>query len=392
MRVFEMMATWYVPISDWKRSVAQISAVVGCMLIGGPIAADELHPRAILGHQPQVNNLAFSPDGRTLASAAPGNKEPCVWLWDVATGRERAVLREQHEVFDLAFSPVGTMLAVACGHHDGRHRGHAALTIWDPASSKKLRILTDPGFNSTVSSCAFSPDGKTLAAGVHDRLSLWDTGTWNIRREIISQIPGWHKAIAFSPTGDTVATSVYYSDKKITLWDSATGQFRTALKGHKRSVSALAFSPDRKTLASLGDDRTVMIWYLFNGELTRTLKDSMGTIYRVAYSPDGNVLVGALSTGEVTVWDAHDYQVRGKFKAHDGSVGCVVFSPDGKLLATGGVDRKSESIKLWSVSDILTSNLRPSQREKSYPGIRNPAKKTDKPSHGTNGVSPETSE
>jgi WD40 repeat protein len=137
---------------------------------------------------------------------------------------------------------------------------------WDTSTGRSTGTPLE--HKGSVSSVAFSPDGKTLAAGggVFDsegnrwtsgEAKLWDVATGK-ERLTIKRHTDVIAALAFAPDGQTLVTGG--ADALVKLWDANSGEERTALLGHSGRVTAVAFSPDGKTLASAGDDRTVKLW------------------------------------------------------------------------------------------------------------------------------------
>ncbi|WP_283136347.1 hypothetical protein [Rhizohabitans arisaemae] len=243
---------------------------------------------ALAGHGRSVTSVAFSPDGKTLAT---GSHDETVVLWDVATRRQTASLA---------------------------------------------------GHSGSVTSVAFSPDGRTLAVGGYPRtVRLWNVAT---RRQIGVDLPGHTGSVAsvvFSPDGRTLATSG--ADKSVRLWDVATRRLIAApLRGHSERVVSTAFSPDGKTLA-VGGDNTVWLWDVRTRRRIATFDGYTSGGGPLAFSLDGRRLV----TGAAQLWDAVTRRrIGGPLDGHTGRVNSVAFSPDGVTLATGGDDG---TVRLWDV-------------------------------------------
>ncbi|OPG09858.1 WD40 repeat domain-containing protein [Microbispora sp. GKU 823] len=320
--------------------------------------------------------LAFSPDGRTVATGAPGSR---LTLWDVPSGRSRRPLKrsEALAVCAIAWSPDGTVIAT--GRQDGpvqlwdavsgspvgptlaghflwadclRFRGQLVTCGWDEVRRwrwdgyQRGRVLIRQA--SAVLSVAVSPDGTMVATGAADGAArLWRTadghrmGEPMIPRNGIGEKIG-AAGVAFVGTGSTLAVTGRELGSQ--LWDVATGGFLISTYDYG---TVLAGSRDGRVFATAGSGPN-----LYSAHSLRQIGYTSGggpTHYRsLAFSPDGRTLAGGSDLGEVRFWDVRGWTpVKGASLTHDSRVTSLAYSPDGSLLAVAG---ESGRIRLWSAA------------------------------------------
>jgi WD40 repeat protein len=316
-------------VIKWRQSTVNTSQPKTSPTTEQPVS---FHLKQTLtGHSHAVIPVAFSPDGKTLAS---GSTDRTIKLWDTQTGALKQTLTgHSDDVHGLAFSPDGTILA--SGSDD------KTIKFWDAQTGALKRTLT--GGNSAIHTIAFSPDGAALASGSTDKtVKLWDTQTGALRQTLTGH-DNDVKTVAFSPDGKILASGS--DDKTIKLWDVQTGALRQTLTGHSNGIHAIAFSSDGKTLASGSIDKTIKLWDVQTGTLKQTLTGHTNGIHAIAFSPDSKTLVSGSNDKSIKLWDAQTSALRQTLTGHSDAVMGVAFSPDGKTLASGSMDR---TIKLWT--------------------------------------------
>jgi WD40 repeat protein len=304
-------------------------------------------------------NVAFSPDGNTLAVPHVFEANTVdIALWDVPSAKDRGSFHSNCNVQSLAFAPDGQTLV--SGWSDGAVRLLSARTAQESSSALAHKPLEHDRGTVPGTVLAVSSDGKYLAsAGADGVVRLWNRSTGETQDLIGHSAP--IACLAFSPDNKELYSGDWSKDDKlggvVKVWNVATGEDAKRDNSDKLAeINALALSPDGDRWA-WGNTRGEVKIFSRSGKVAKEVVTNTLRVHGLAFSPDGKYLVMAVADQSVRIWNVAERQdaflLRG---AHTGSVNSVAFSPDGKLFATVAGDEYvgaaavAGELKLWDVT------------------------------------------
>lgn len=371
---------------NWTWSLAWIITLT-VAIAGLPLAGQEKSGMQILatykGHTEPVYSVAFTPDGKYLAT---GSFDNTIKLWELANGKEAKTYGgptgHQKQVICVAISPNGQFLA--SGSIDNN------LKVWDiPLTApSKLLPATD-----AVNAVALSPDGTKLAYGSKDGQVKLVNATDAKELFKLEGHGGAVTGVAFSPNGQTLASSG--TDKTLRFWNVANGQLIGSVTAHSAAANAVAFSTNSVQAFSAGDDGSLRLWQMpptpgkpvavaqqgqittallapdnasvitagqdkvvrqtqIAGKETRALTGPTATINSVAVSPNNALLAAAAADQRVWLWNNVNNQPLGSALAHAGPVTAAQFNANSTQLMTAGGDGL---VKFWLTPHVAPKVL-----------------------------------
>jgi len=292
---------------------------------------------AHFGVPPGVQSIAFSPGGKYIASGS-AQGDNTIKLWEVATGNELPVAFECNgRVNDIEFSPDGSKLLSA--HGDG------CVRVWDANTGFQLMTLGKPGPKETnrVYTAKYSPDGKRIFS-CSENINVWDV-TSGDKILTLNEYSTKSTTLAISPDGTYIASCNFNGIFKV--WNAYKGIELGRLRGHTQAGRAV-FTPNGEKIVTCSGDKTVKIWDLpIVPSTTEMPLYHQAQVVSLASNPENTKLASACLDGTVRIWDTSTEDQETAFTGHTADARCVRFSPDGDCVVSGGDDM---ALRLWDPS------------------------------------------
>jgi WD40 repeat protein/serine/threonine protein kinase len=287
-------------------------------------------PLVLRGHDGGITSVQFSPDGRRILSAS---EDKTLRVWSDGRGEPLVLRGHDGPVMSAEFSPDGRRIVSASSDNTVR--------VWSADGGGALLVLR--GHDGSVVSAKFSPDGQRIVSASFD----WTVRVWSADGSGQPLVLRYHDgAVAsaeFSPDGQRIVSASY--DETVRVWNADGSGKPLVLLGHDDGVASAAFHPDGRRIVSASHDKTVRVWNVDGNGKHRVLYGHDDIVFSAEFSPDGQHIVSASRDRTVRMWNTEMNGETVVLHGHGNVVYSAEFSPDGQRVVSASGD---DTVRVWN--------------------------------------------